>query len=218
MIKKIYYFLHDAFSAPAERGECSAGRWQGGVRQEALRLCAGACSLLEVGCGEGLFLEKAAHLKPNMRLAGVDMSPKLLARASTRAPSAQMIQADARCLPFGDAAFDTVICINVLMAFNKQADIIAVIRELIRVCAPGGKIIFDIRNASNVLLRLKYALAPYYDGTIRHGDVNAHTLQHVFQWLESVGWRAHTIRSVGFCAGIRSCAPVFVIEARRRIP
>ena len=59
MIPKVYYWLHKKFSKPDERGEYSAGVWQDAVREKVFELCTfSSGKLLEVGCGEGLFLLK----------------------------------------------------------------------------------------------------------------------------------------------------------------
>lgn len=73
----------------------------------------GAASLLDAGCGEG---ETLARLGPSLppRTVAVDLSPEAAEFAARRLPRVEVRQASVLNLPFGDASFDLVLCLEVL--------------------------------------------------------------------------------------------------------
>ncbi|HEY6635066.1 MAG TPA: class I SAM-dependent methyltransferase [Acidimicrobiia bacterium] len=91
---------------------------------------------LDVGCGPGAALENAAAT--GAQVAGVDPSPSMVERASKRAPSADVQVASAEHLPFPDGHFTVVV--NVA-SFHHWADRDAGLREILRVLAPGGRLL-----------------------------------------------------------------------------
>jgi ubiquinone/menaquinone biosynthesis C-methylase UbiE len=92
--------------------------------------------LLDIGCGTGAFLEAVRARYPDMRIAGVDISPHMLAVARRRLPkSAALHVAPADALPFPDARFDVVVTTNAFHFFRTPD---AALREIHRVLRPGG--------------------------------------------------------------------------------
>lgn len=97
--------------------------------------------VLDVGCGAGHFLAQLAQ-RAN-RVVGVDVDPAMVSRAELnlgdyRADNAQVVVGAIQALPFADASFDVVTCINVLFMFEHP---IPLVQELYRVCRPGGQVI-----------------------------------------------------------------------------
>lgn len=90
---------------------------------------------LDVGCGPGAALEQAAAT--GARVAGVDPSPSMVARASNRVPDADVRVGSAEQLPFPDDEFTVVV--NVA-SFHHWADRDAGLREILRVLAPEGRL------------------------------------------------------------------------------
>ena len=101
---------------------------------------------LEVGCGTGHWLaEIGARLTPSPdekgpMLAGVDPSAPMLAQAAARSAKAsakrpRLVQARAEDLPWGDATFDRLFCVNALHHFSDRQKFFA---EARRVLKPGG--------------------------------------------------------------------------------
>jgi len=89
--------------------------------------------VLEVGCGTGHWLRRLGDA--GARVTGLDPSAQMLAHAKTQAPGAALAQGSAERLPWANASFDRVFCIN---AFHHFPDKIAFLLEALRVLRPGG--------------------------------------------------------------------------------
>ncbi len=103
-----------------------------GVR-ETLRnfLTSEGVTALEVGCGTGHWLRAmAGHVK---RLVGVDPSAGMLAAAKKE--YGPVCRARAEALPWPDASFDRVFCVNALHHFSSRTEFFAEARRVLR---PGG--------------------------------------------------------------------------------
>lgn len=98
--------------------------------------------VLELGCGGGINLDHYDRARIT-RLTGVDPSPQLLetalGKARARGFDADFRPGIAEALPFGDAAFDTVLTTFTLCSVQDPE---AVLREMRRVLKPGGSILF----------------------------------------------------------------------------
>jgi SAM-dependent methyltransferase len=79
---------------------------------------------LDLGCGDRV-----------LGSIGVDLSEAELVLAREHGP---VVQARAQALPFRDGAFDTIVS---HLAFTLMTDIEAVVAELARVIAPGGRFV-----------------------------------------------------------------------------
>jgi SAM-dependent methyltransferase len=101
---------------------------------ELVRSLGGAGDVLDLGAGDGRL---SAEL-PAERLTLADPSALALARAAARLPDARTAAlAIDEPLPFGDSAFDLVVCVNVL---NHARDVQLLLSEARRVMRPGGRL------------------------------------------------------------------------------
>ena len=96
--------------------------------------------VVDVACGTGNAALLAAEL--GAVATGVDIAPRLLdvagARAAERGLDATFVLADAARLPLEDASADAVISVfGVVFAADAQA----AAAELVRICAPRGRIV-----------------------------------------------------------------------------
>lgn len=106
-----------------------------GVRETLLDFIGSECAeaVLEVGCGTGHWLRAMSGRA--LMIAGIDPSAGMLARARATAPGAHLIRASADSLPWRDASFDRVFCINALHHFPDRGRFLAEARRVLR---PGG--------------------------------------------------------------------------------
>jgi SAM-dependent methyltransferase len=90
------------------------------------------CNLLEIGCGEGAFVQKALDCGANAY--GVDIAGPRLERASS-ALRRRLRIGDAADLPFADDSYDVVVS---LAAIEHYMDVAAFFSEVRRVLKPHG--------------------------------------------------------------------------------
>jgi phosphatidylethanolamine/phosphatidyl-N-methylethanolamine N-methyltransferase len=95
--------------------------------------------VLEVGVGTGISLDAYPAY---VRVVGIDPSADMLARAVQRAydnrlTNIELRQGDALNLAFPDSSFDWVTSFHVM---TVVPDPIRMMKEMIRVCKPGGRI------------------------------------------------------------------------------
>ena len=117
--------------------------------------------VLEVGVGTGI---NAALYPRDCHVTGIDFSASMLEKARERVsrkglPHVRLMEMDAAALKFADESFDIVYAPYLV---NCVSDPLAVVREMRRVCRPGGKIVIlnHFRNTNPVLSRLDRALSP----------------------------------------------------------
>lgn len=93
--------------------------------------------VLDVGCGQGSFTSALGAAFPDRQLAGIDVSERLIARASTRSPSIDFRVADlTEFRP--DKPFDAVVMRFVL---QHLPDLEVVLRSCRRLLRPGGALV-----------------------------------------------------------------------------
>jgi ubiquinone/menaquinone biosynthesis C-methylase UbiE len=98
-------------------------------------------TVLDVACGGGIV---ACAFAPHVRRAtGIDMTPAMLEEARKLAADKRLSnvnwqEGDVTSLPYQDAAFTIVVT---RYSFHHFLDPLAVLREMVRVCAPGGRIV-----------------------------------------------------------------------------
>jgi len=100
-------------------------------------------AVLDLGCGAGFDALVAAQLVgPEGRVAGIDLSPEMLAvsepgRADAGFAHVEFLAADVEALPFSSACFDVVLSNGVLNLVPGKP---AALREIFRVLRPGGRL------------------------------------------------------------------------------
>lgn len=118
--------------------------------------------VLEVGVGTGLSLP---FYPRSCEVVGVDLSEGMLAKCRERVQTLKLEQVrlmkmDASVMEFQDDSFDAVVAAYVVTA---APDYRAVMREMIRVCKPGGRIILLNHFSSDhpVIAALEKTLSPF---------------------------------------------------------
>lgn len=93
-----------------------------------------ARSLLEVGCGTGYVLAGVNRAFPQQKLTGLELFTAGLDVARSRVPAAELLQGDARRLPFTEE-FDVACAFDVIEHIDEDE---LVLREMRRTLKPGG--------------------------------------------------------------------------------
>jgi SAM-dependent methyltransferase len=98
--------------------------------------------MLDVGCGSGQAVRYLGRrVQPDGRVVGVDRPATAMRRLGETIEqdglgNVAVLAASAKSLPFPDASFDAVICVNVLEAVSNREQ---ALREIRRVLKPGGR-------------------------------------------------------------------------------
>jgi len=149
------------------------------------RLSDGA-SLLDVGCGTG---DLVRRLGGRFRCAGCDPSEEMLQRARARNPTVEFARATMDALPYPDASFDAVLCVEVIryLAAPEPA-----LRELARVLRPSGLCLVTFAPARSTSL---YPLASRLTSRVRVPG-----LTHVRQYFHTALEAERLVAAAGFDA------------------
>jgi SAM-dependent methyltransferase len=149
--------------------------------------------LLDAGCGSGRTLNELARLG---EAHGMELNPAGVAAA--RARGHHVLEGRVEAIPFEDASFDVVTCLDVI----EHTDDGAALRELRRVTRPGGRLVVTV---------------PAHPGLwSRHDEVNGHrrryTRKTLRQAAEGTGWAVE--RLTGF--NVVYLVPAALVRLRRR--
>ncbi len=145
--------LYDLFESPMERGEAASWRSDLWARVEGPRV-------LEIGIGTG---KNLPYHRPGLQVTGIDLSPRMLARARERAARlgsrVELLEMDAQELEFPDESFDAVVATFV---FCSAPNPVKGLREVGRVCRRGGRIYLleHMRSGTEWIGRLMDAANP----------------------------------------------------------
>ena len=116
--------------------------WCGGGTCEWRRCAGGNCEGPRcVACGGGNVV--CAFAQAVQHATGIDMTPAMLERARAMAREKALTnvswdQGQATSLPYADGVFTIVVT---RFSFHHFIEPLAVLKEMIRVCAPGGRVL-----------------------------------------------------------------------------
>ncbi len=121
--------------------------------------------VLEVGVGTGLSLPA---YKRALEIVGIDLSPEMLEKARERVAEfgltnvTGLYEMDAGQLTFPDGGFDTVVAMYVMTVVPEPEK---VMRELARVCKPGGQVLLVNHFSTEDGMRgwVERRMAPFAD-------------------------------------------------------
>ena len=99
-----------------------------------------ALSFLEIGCGTGFVLSGLAKAYPHLALFGIQVYSAGLGFAAGRVPRAQLMQMDARTIPF-EEHFDVVGAFDVLEHIEEDEEVLVQIRRALK---PGGGLLLTV--------------------------------------------------------------------------
>jgi len=136
--------------------------------------------ILEVGVGTG---KNFSYYPPDVVVTAIDFSDRMLKRAKDRSSAQKMKtrlqQMDIQNLDFADNTFDTVVASFV---FCSVPDPVRGLREVHRVCKPGGQIILleHVLSANPILGWLMNLVNPLAV-RMRGANINRRTVENVLR-------------------------------------
>lgn len=160
--------------------------------------------LLDVGCGPGtITVDLATHVAPG-RVVGLDLSPAPLAEARELAArtgaAATFTVGDVYALDAPDDAFDVVHAHQVL---QHLTDPVAALREMARVCRPGGLVaVRDVDYATFTWFPADAGLDRWlevYYGVARRNAAEPDAGRRLLAWAHAAGLRDVTATTSSWC-------------------
>jgi ubiquinone/menaquinone biosynthesis C-methylase UbiE len=112
-----------------------------------------ADDVLEIGYGPGQAIQLLCETITEGRICGIDFSETMLQQAMARNEAAiddgivELRVGDAATLPYEDATFDKVFCVNVIYFWPKPQQ---QLREVLRVLRPGGTLAIYMGDAAEM--------------------------------------------------------------------
>lgn len=193
--------FHEGIASKAEdvwNWNSSAGRRRAEHRAELLIWATAldqAKHALELGCGTGVFLERAAST--GARIDAIDLSQPLLQQARKRmagSPRVRLVCGNAEAMPYADGTFDAVYGSSVL----HHLDLERALREVLRVLRPGGWAAFAEPNFLNPQVAFMFtfmATKPWFGVS---PDEKAFTRFRAKRALRQAGYVESSIRPFDF--------------------
>jgi SAM-dependent methyltransferase len=142
-------------------------------------------SILDAGCGNGVFSFELAKRHPEAEVLGIDSEPDLVARANMIAERAGLVncrveKGDVTRLDF-DAEFDLVVSIDNL---EHVDDDVTAMRGLYRALRPGGRLVVHVPGYERRWLVLGRRVNFDVPGHVRPG----YTLEQIVERLQRAGF------------------------------
>lgn len=129
--------------------------------------------LLDVACGPGLLLKRAA--KKGINSYGIDISEVAIQLSKSFVPDATTLLGNAESLPFTNHEFDFVTCIGSLERFLDTAKSL---NEMKRVSKPDARFCFMVRNSDTFIWKI-------YRQFLRRKKTDAHMeAKNLEEWIE----------------------------------
>ena len=161
---------------------------------------------LDVGCGTGGAVRAAAAVVE--RAVGVDLAPRMIARASELArelPRAEFVVGDSEQLPFADATFSALLCTSSYHHYPEPSRALA---EMARVLAPGGRFVLGDGTADRALARIADRLLRRVD----RSHVRLYRSEELVDAMRTAGFEEIGVRSLwdggyAIVSARRSAAP-----------
>jgi ubiquinone/menaquinone biosynthesis C-methylase UbiE len=122
------------------------------VRTAAELLKASSGRIADIACGKGPLQTALAPSNGEM-IIGVDQSWSQLADANAAGMSVAL--GNILVMPFKSSVFDMAVCLNTLYNFSSLEEFHPAIEEMLRIIHDDGKIVIDIRNRRNPVIRIK---------------------------------------------------------------
>jgi ubiquinone/menaquinone biosynthesis C-methylase UbiE len=136
--------------------------------------------VLEAGCGTGRWLAELQAATPHV--VGLDLSAGMLGQANRRNVPLRLVRGRAGQLPFPDATFDMVYCVNAIHHFGRARAFVSEGRRLLR---PGGRLVVIGMDPHG--RRESWYVYRYFDGVYETDLRRFPSWAEIREWMEAEG-------------------------------
>ena len=184
LVRRRYDRIARIYDAGEALMELRARAW----RRAAWAAVADAHDILEVGVGTG---KSILFYPPAARVTALDISPRMLERASQRARragrSVALDLADAQAMPYAPGSFDAVVSIFVFCSVPDPTQALAEVKRVLR---PGGRLIMveHVLSRRPILRVLLRALDPWTERLW-----GAHVARETDETVRAAGFASVTV-------------------------
>ncbi|MBU2540557.1 MAG: class I SAM-dependent methyltransferase [Candidatus Omnitrophica bacterium] len=219
ILSRIYEKLRFLIARKGEKGEYSSGYLPSKVRDEFLSICKRKSGrILEIGCGEGLFIINLLKKAKGLKIFGVDILREGLLNAKEKlkaqdAKAVNLIESNGNELCFKDNTFDYVVCLNTLFNLPSFENVKGIIAESVRVAKKGAEIIVDIRNKNDLVTSLRYRFVKLYDSKCAVA-LRQYDPQEIIEIFEQNN--AEVLEVLPIRAFFNLTVPITIIKAKKR--
>ena len=148
-------------------------------------------SLLDLGCGTGALTEMIAREFPEAKLAGLDLSDKMIAKAQEkRITNCEFMVGDGEQLPYSDNSFEALICV---LSIHHHPNSNQTLAEMQRVLKPGGTLIICEMDPPAFMRFMYNALILKIVNT---GDVHIFNRKELSQDMRNAGFTQVEARKI----------------------
>lgn len=171
------------------------GWWMRYIQREVIRQLdlTQNSSVLDVGCGTGYTISELSKTISTGKLAGIDLSPNMIARAQRKLSGTENVgfhQAEVEKIPFKNNSFDDVICTEAFHHFSEPSK---ALQEMKRVVKKQGRIIIaDISFLPHFIFNILFKIEP--------GFVKMYSKLEMAQLAEKAGLRVVEQKRAGIVA------------------
>lgn len=137
--------------------------------------------LLDVGCNDALLKD---ILSSSIEYVGIDVSISGVRKANKK--GTEVLRGDVKHLPFKQAAFDFLFCIEVIEHVPKVRN---AMREMRRVLKTGGFLFISVPNLVNLMNRLLILVGKASYSTLRENHFHQYTPKSFDDFLETCGFK-----------------------------
>jgi ubiquinone/menaquinone biosynthesis C-methylase UbiE len=113
-----------------------AGVWRA-VADDVSKAAGTGAAVIDFGCGPGTILRRLATSRPDLKITGVDVDPRMLSICRRRLPQARLLRASIDAVPIEDKSADVVFSSMVFHHLPRQVKEGA-FREAKRILKPRG--------------------------------------------------------------------------------
>lgn len=111
--------------------------------------------IADIACGKGVLL-KEIEQHNDKKIVGIDSAWDQITDAKSAGMS--VLKGTILNMPYKNSVFNIAICLNTIYNFSSLSGFEPAFREMTRIINKNGKIIIDIRNKRNFIIRFKYWL------------------------------------------------------------